>query len=172
MDGICTLDCFSNVQDHLLHLQHLYLDICELARFLHDRSELSHVVLSCLLQHCTCIKNPKNRGRVTGSCPQIWVRQRIGNHPILSSRKGSSLSFAVLAICMSSAHAYSHVADALRKKYPLHTLPLIIVHAFLFLTDSMHLFTSGVGFCTVPCICLGHCSSSELVRREENGHNT
>ena len=150
MDGICMLDCFSNVQDHLLHLQHLHLDICELARFLHDRSELSHVVLSCFLQHCTRIKNPKNRGRVTGSHPQIWVRRRIGNHPIPSSRKGSSLSFAALTICISAARAYSHVADALQKKYPLHTSPLIIVRAFSFLTDSTHLFTSGLVFAQFP----------------------
>ena len=150
MDGICMLDCFSNVQDHLLHLQHLHLDICELARFLHDGSELSHIVLSCFLQHCTRIKNPKNRGRVTGSHPQIWVRQRIGNHPIPSSHEGSSLSFAALTICISAAHAYSHVADALQKKYPLHTSPLIIVRAFSFLTDSTHLFTSGLVFAQFP----------------------
>lgn len=50
---------------------------------------------------------------------------------IPSSRKGSSLSFAALAICASAARAYSHVADAIRKKYPLRTSPTIIVRAFL-----------------------------------------
>ena len=69
---------------------------------------------------------------------------------IPSSRKGSSLSFAALAICASAARAYSHVADALRKKYPLRTSPLIIVRAFSFLTDSTHLFTSGLVFAQFP----------------------
>ncbi|KAN0130569.1 Fungal specific transcription factor domain containing protein [Lactarius tabidus] len=49
---------------------------------------------------------------------------------IPSSRKGSSLSFAALAICASAARAYSHVADAMRKKYPLRTSPNTIMPAF------------------------------------------
>ncbi|KAF8268483.1 fungal-specific transcription factor domain-containing protein [Lactarius quietus] len=49
---------------------------------------------------------------------------------IPSSRKGSSLSFAALAICASAARAYTHVADVLRKRYPLRTSPAIIFPAF------------------------------------------
>ena len=90
---------------------------------------------------------------------------------IPSSRKGSSLSFAALAICASAARAYSHVADALRKKYPLRTSPLIIVRAFSFIRLDA-LVHVEVGVCAVPCICLGRRPSSELVGREENGHNT
>jgi hypothetical protein len=60
---------------------------------------------------------------------------------IPSSRKGSSLSFAALAICASAARAYSHVADAMRKKYPLRTSPSIIVRVFSFRQTSTHLLT-------------------------------
>ncbi|KAH9033206.1 fungal-specific transcription factor domain-containing protein [Lactarius deliciosus] len=50
---------------------------------------------------------------------------------IPSSGKGSSLSFAALAICASAARAYSHVADTLRKRYPSRTSPGIILPAFV-----------------------------------------
>ncbi|KAI9439638.1 fungal-specific transcription factor domain-containing protein, partial [Lactarius indigo] len=50
---------------------------------------------------------------------------------IPSSRKGSSLSFAALAICASAARAYSHVADTLRKRYPIQTSPSIVLPAFV-----------------------------------------
>ncbi|KAH9055007.1 fungal-specific transcription factor domain-containing protein [Lactarius vividus] len=50
---------------------------------------------------------------------------------IPSSGKGSSLSFAALAICASAARAYSHVADAMRKRYPIRTSPSIILPAFV-----------------------------------------
>ena len=44
-------------------------------------------------------------------------------------RKESSLSFPAFAICASAARASSHVADALRKRYPRSTTPNIIVRA-------------------------------------------
>ncbi|KAH9025469.1 fungal-specific transcription factor domain-containing protein [Lactarius pseudohatsudake] len=50
---------------------------------------------------------------------------------IPSSGKGSSLSFAALAICASAARAYSHVADTFRKRCPNRTSPGIILPAFV-----------------------------------------
>jgi len=49
---------------------------------------------------------------------------------IPSFRKESSLSFTALAICGSAARAISHVADALRKRYPTFAAPAILVSAF------------------------------------------
>ena len=90
---------------------------------------------------------------------------------IPSSRKGSSLSFAALAICASAARANSHVADALRKRYPLRTSSGIIVRALSFvrLQALVHV---RVGVYAVACICFGRRSASEFVGCEEIGHIT
>ena len=61
---------------------------------------------------------------------------------IPSSRKGGSLSFVALAICASAARAFSHVADAIRKRYPLRTSPSIIVRGIFYLVRRYHTFCS------------------------------
>lgn len=91
---------------------------------------------------------------------------------IPSSRKGSSLSFAALAICASAARAYSHVADGLRKKYPLHTSPNIIVRALSFVRFDALWFTLRLVVRAVDCIFFSRRSPSQLVGRSENRHDT
>ena len=84
---------------------------------------------------------------------------------IPSSRKGGSLSFVALAICASAARAFSHVADAIRKRYPLRTSPSIIVRGiFLSRSSSPHfLFNLHAD----ACVCFGRRAPFELVGREE-----
>lgn len=50
---------------------------------------------------------------------------------IPSFQKEGSLSFPALAICASAARACSHVADALRKRYPSLAAPNILVRTVL-----------------------------------------
>jgi len=45
---------------------------------------------------------------------------------IPSFRKESSLLLPALAICASAARATSHVADALRKRYPTFAVPTLV----------------------------------------------
>ena len=89
---------------------------------------------------------------------------------IPSFRKEGSLSFPALAICASAARACSHVADALRKRYPILSAPNIQVGTSLVNPTCAPSLCSRGATRIVSHICFGCRSAFKLVGCEEIRH--
>jgi hypothetical protein len=96
------------------------------------RESVDGVVIISLILHFAVCWDPQREDEIffiqsaTLRIAFYFIQITIHRPFIPSFRKESSLSFPALAICASAARAISHVADALRKRYPAFVVPALV----------------------------------------------
>jgi hypothetical protein len=101
------------------------------------REFVAMVVIVLLIPYAAVRWDPQRENQtffIQSACLRLtyyFIQITIHRPFIPSFRKDSTLSFPALTICASAARACSHVADALRKRYPTFASPAFLVSALL-----------------------------------------